>query len=70
MLQPLSLVILYWFVFTYMFSRGPAARNDDYIYFLIAGLIPWLAVNEGVIRSTTSIVENAPMVRKKECKVW
>lgn len=63
-LQPLSLVLLYWFVFTYMFSRGPGARNNDYIFFLISGLLPWLGINEGVIRSTTSIVENAPMVRK------
>lgn len=63
-LQPLTLVILYWFVFTYMFTRGPATANGNYIFFLIAGLLPWLAVNEGVIRSTTSIVENAPMVRR------
>jgi len=63
-LQPLSLVVLYWFVFTYMFSRGPASRNNDYIFFLISGLLPWLGINEGVIRSTTSIVENAPMVRR------
>lgn len=64
MLQPLSLVVVYWFVFTYMFTRGPAAGNDHYIDFLIAGLIPWLAINEGIVRSTTSIVENAPMVRR------
>lgn len=64
MLQPLSLVVVYWFVFTYMFSRGPATGNDRYIYFLISGLIPWLAINEGIVRSTTSIVENAPMVRR------
>lgn len=63
-LQPLSLVILYWFVFTYMFSRGPAADNKNYIDFLIAGLLPWLGLNEGIIRSATSIVENAPMVRR------
>src|SRR5437016_4916537 len=63
-LQPLSLVVLYWFVFTYMFTRGPAAGNDHYINFLIAGLLPWLGINEGVIRSTSSIVENAPMVRR------
>ena len=64
MLQPLSLVILYWFVFTYMFSRGPAAENKNYIDFLIAGLLPWLGLNEGIIRSTTSIVDNAAMVRR------
>ncbi len=63
-LQPLSLVVVYWFVFTYMFSRGPAAGNDTYIYFLISGLLPWLGINEGVVRSTTTIVENAPMVRR------
>lgn len=63
-LQPLSLVALYWFVFTYMFSRGPAASNNNYIHFLIAGLIPWLGINEGIVRSTTCIVENAAMVRR------
>src|SRR5438132_1505877 len=26
--------------------------------------LPWLGINEGVVRSTTSIVENAPMVRR------
>lgn len=62
-LQPLSLVVLYWFVFTFMIPRG-GGRGDGYIYFLIAGLIPWLGINEGIIRSTTSIVENSPMVRK------
>jgi lipopolysaccharide transport system permease protein len=43
-------------------QAGPAGK--DYVYFLIAGLIPWLGVNEGLTRSTTSIVENAPMVRR------
>ena len=47
-----------------MFSRGPASRDNEYIFFLISGLLPWLGINEGVIRSTTSIVENAPMVRR------
>jgi len=60
----LTLVVLYWFVFTYVFIRTPAAGDGNYIFFLIAGLLPWLAVNEGVIRSTTSIVENAPIVRR------
>jgi lipopolysaccharide transport system permease protein len=47
-----------------MFSRGPAAGNDNYIYYLISGLIPWLGMNEGIVRSSTAIVENAPMVRR------
>jgi ABC-type polysaccharide/polyol phosphate export permease len=63
-LQPLTLVILYWFVFTYMFTRAPSPGNENYIDFLIAGLLPWLGINEGIIRSTTAIVENASMVRR------
>lgn len=65
MLQPLSLVLLYWFVFTFMIPGGRAGGSgDSYIYFLIAGLIPWLGVNEGLLRSTTAIVENASIVRR------
>lgn len=64
-LQPVLLVVLYWFVFTFMFSRAiPASGKDDYVYYLISGLIPWLAIAEGLTRSTTAIVENGPMVRR------
>lgn len=70
MLQPLSLVVLYWFVFTYMLPGGrigvPAGAGGDqpYIYFLITGLLPWLGISEGLMRSATSIVENASIVRR------
>lgn len=74
-LQPLSLVVLYWFVFTQIFKVGmadaaaaPRARlaggGSDYVLFLICGLISWLGFNEGIIRGTTSIVENASLVRR------
>jgi ABC-type polysaccharide/polyol phosphate export permease len=64
-LQPLSLVTLYWFVFTFMIPGGRAGSTEDgYIYFLISGLIPWLGFNEGLIRSATSIVENGTIVRR------
>ena len=64
-LQPLSLVLLYWFVFSFMIPGGRAGGlGDFYIYFLIAGLIPWLGVNEGLMRSTTAIVDNASVVRR------
>lgn len=65
MLQPLSLVVLYWFVFTFMIPGGRAGQpGGAYTYFLISGLIPWLGINEGLIRSTTAIVDNGPLVRR------
>lgn len=64
-LQPLSLVVLYWFVFTFMIPGGRAGGSgDQYIYFLIAGLLPWLGLSEGLGRSTTAIVENSAIVRR------
>ena len=62
-LQPLSLVVLYWFVFSFLVGRA-APGGDHYIEFLIAGLLPWLAIAEGLSRSMTAIVENGPMVRR------
>lgn len=73
-LQPLSLVILYWFVFTVIFpasasaprvsGRDLAGGTGPYVLFLISGLLPWIGFNEGIIRGTTSIVDNAALVRK------
>jgi ABC-type polysaccharide/polyol phosphate export permease len=69
-LQPLSLVALYWFVFTQILTGVrlgvPAGAGGDqpYIYFLITALLPWLGISEGLMRSTTSIVDNASIVRR------
>ena len=64
-LQPLTLVVLYWFVFTQIFKGGiPGRTGEHYVEFLIAGLIPWLGIGEGVMRSTTSMLDNAPLIRK------
>ena len=65
-IQPLSLVILYWFIFTFIIivPRTGGPGGDRYIYFLIAGLVPWIGLNEGLTRSVTSIVDNAAMVRR------
>lgn len=70
-LQPLSLIILYWFVFTRIFDGpriGSEAGYGNYAFFLIAGLIPWIGFQEGLVRGTTSIVENGTLVRRMTFK--
>lgn len=62
-LQPAALVSVYWFVFSFMIPTR-VGGGGDYLYFLISGLIPWFAISEGLTRSMTCIVENAPMVRR------
>lgn len=63
-LQPAILIAVYWFVFTFMIPAPSPGGGNKYIYFLMAGLIPWIAINEGLMRSLTSIVDNAAMVRR------
>ncbi len=41
-----------------------AGDAGSYIHFLVAGLIPWLAIAEGVNRSATAIIDNSSMVRR------
>lgn len=67
-LQPLSLVVLYWFVFTQIFD-GPrtgegGAAYGNYAHFLISGLLAWIGFQEGIARGTSSISENATLVRR------
>lgn len=62
-LQPLSLVTLYWFVFTIMLPQRAAAGNG-YVFFLISGLLPWIGFNEGILRGTTSVIDNAAVVKR------
>lgn len=63
-LQPLSLVVCYWFVFTKVMVRSPDAGTDDYVLFLISGLVPWLGFADALMRATPSLVENGAMVRR------
>ncbi len=63
-LQPLSLVVCYWFVFTKMMHRSAEAGSDRYVLFLISGLVPWLGFADALMRGTPSLVENSAMVRR------
>jgi lipopolysaccharide transport system permease protein len=62
---PLWQLALYTLVFSYIL-RVPLDNEGtkSFPVFLFAGLIPWLGFSEGLIRSTTAVVEHANLVRK------
>lgn len=65
--QPLWLLLLFTFVFsTVLKVRLPAlaATRVHFGSFLFCGLLPWMALQEGVLRASTSITDNATLVRK------
>ena len=64
-LSPLSLLGMFTFVFTFVFpSRLPGhAGTLPFVIWLMTGYGPWLAINEGIMSSTGSIVGNAGIIK-------
>lgn len=63
--NPVILLGLYTFVFGFVFkARMPGASTTlEYAVWLISGYGPWLAITEGVVASTQSIVSNSGIVK-------
>lgn len=63
--QPLWLLLLYSFVFsTVMKVPLVGERSENFGIWLFCGLLPWMALHEGVTRSATVITDHASLVRK------
>jgi lipopolysaccharide transport system permease protein len=65
--HPLVLIFVYIFVFAYIFKTrigGTAEMPFDYTSYMLAGLIPWLAFQESMAKSSTIIVSSANIVKQ------
>lgn len=63
--HPLVLLVAYTFVFSGIFNVRPAgSRTDSFALFLFAGLLPWLYFQDTLLRSCSSIVNHAHLIRK------
>jgi lipopolysaccharide transport system permease protein len=65
--QPLWLLALFTFVFSTVLRVkivDAGHPGGPFAAFLFSGLLPWIAVQEGVLRSSTSITDNAVLVKK------
>ncbi|MDQ7033002.1 MAG: ABC transporter permease [Desulfonauticus sp.] len=65
-IQPVCLILIYFFVFSSVLKikLSPEAGTGSFLVFLLIGLFPWLAFQEGCIRAATSIIDNAETVKK------
>jgi len=64
-LMPVMQIAIYWFVFSAVMRVRPYTDTTvPYIYFLLSSFFFWLAFSEGLMRASTSITENADMVKK------
>jgi lipopolysaccharide transport system permease protein len=63
-LYPLFFLVVYWFVFSKVIHIRVSASDGSYLPFLFAGLFPWYAIQDGIIRGTTAIVDKAYVIKK------
>jgi ABC-type polysaccharide/polyol phosphate export permease len=63
--HPLLLLLVYWFVFSSILQVKftESGSNSDFVFYLLAGLLPWLAFQEGVTKAASSLVEYAGLVK-------
>lgn len=66
-LGPLMTILLFYVVFSFIFQvRIPeVAREQGYFYYLLAGILPWLAISEGLARATGVLVAHEQFLQKQ-----
>jgi len=62
-IQPAVMIFVFWFVFSVGFKSRPI--NDvPFAVWLTAGMAPWFAFSDIVVRSSTAIVSYAHLIKK------
>ena len=62
--NPVWQLLLYTLVFSSVLKVSPVGeRTDSFAIFLFCGLIGWNAIQEGLSRATTTLVDNATLER-------
>jgi lipopolysaccharide transport system permease protein len=64
--NPLALLFIYWFVFAFILRIRFSTSGEpiDVVFYVLAGLLPWMAFAEALVRSNTCILENPNLVKK------
>jgi ABC-type polysaccharide/polyol phosphate export permease len=61
---PVLWMVLYTGVFSLVLKVPVEAGYSSFPEFLMAGLLPWMAISEGISRSASCLIDNAAMVKK------
>lgn len=61
---PVLWMLLYTGVFGLVLRVPVDPGYASFPEFLMAGLLPWMAISEGISRSASCLIDNAPMVKK------
>jgi lipopolysaccharide transport system permease protein len=65
--HPLLVMAVYLFVFGYVFKTRIGGTRElplDYTTYLLAGLVPWLSIQEALTKAPVSVTSNASLVKQ------
>jgi lipopolysaccharide transport system permease protein len=65
-LHPILLILLYWLVFSQVLQIRVKTNtgNIPFLPFLLSGLLPWFALQEGILRGASAIVDKRHIIKK------
>jgi len=67
-IQPLTFMLVIWFVFTYGFRSAPHG-DTPYFLWLASGMIPWFFISNALSAGTNAITSNSFLVKKVAFRV-
>lgn len=62
-IQPLVMVLVYWFVFTKGLRAG-SVSNVPFLLWLLAGIVPWFLLNDAIISASNAVTSQSFLVKK------
>lgn len=63
-IQPIVTVCVYWFVFGLALRGANANRGVPFVLWLVAGLVPWFFLQDGLTSGTNALLEYNYLVKK------
>jgi teichoic acid transport system permease protein len=63
-IQPIVTICVYWFVFGMALRAGSGDRGVPFVLWLVAGLVPWFFLQDGLTSGTNALLEYNYLVKK------
>lgn len=68
-IQPVTFIVVIWFVFEIGFRRGPTTDGTPFFLWLICGMVPWFFISSAFTSGTGAVVNNSFLVKKVAFRV-
>jgi lipopolysaccharide transport system permease protein/teichoic acid transport system permease protein len=68
-IQPLTFMVVIWFVFEVGFRAGPVHGDAPFFLWLMCGMVPWFFFADALRSGTNSIMTNSFLVKKVAFRV-